>query len=233
METYPENTLMGLEAALQCGAAYVEFDVQSTADGVLVVFHDVALERVTGAMGDLFDMSFDALQSIRVSEPERFKKNQFNEPIPALTDVVDLLLRYPKATAFVEIKYESVYQFGIETICEQLLKDIKPIAQHAVVISFHKEAIQYIKENSAFKTGYVLEKYDAEHHEHAQALNPDYLIVNYTKLIKGELPWAGDWQWMLYDITTPECCLEYANDVAFIETRNICQLLKHPLLIQQ
>jgi len=230
METYPENTLIGLEAALQCGATYIEFDVQSTADAVLVVFHDVALARVTGVTGNLFDTSFDALKSIRVSEPGRFQKNQFSEPIPTLTNVVDLLLRYPKATAFVEIKDESVHQFGVEIICKQLLKDIKPIARQSVVISFHKEAIQYIKDNSAFKTGYVLEKYDAEHHEYAQALNPDYLIVNHTKLIKDESPWAGGWEWMLYDITTPELCLKYANDVAFIETRDVCRLLRHPLL---
>ncbi len=233
METYPENTLIGLEAALQCGAVYVEFDVQSTADGVLVVFHDVELERVTGVPGSLFEMPFDALKSIRVSEPDRFQKNEFSEPIPALTDVVDLLLRYPKATAFVEIKDESVNQFGVETICEQLLREIKPIQQQSVVISFHKEAIQYIKDNSAFKTGYVLEKYDAQYHEYAQALNPDYLIVNHTKLIEGKAPWVGGWKWMLYDIADPKRCLEYANDAALIETRDICKLLKHPLFTQK
>jgi len=233
METYPENTLVGLEAALQCGAAYVEFDVQSTVDGVLVVFHDVELERVTGVAGNLFEMQYESLSSIRVNELDRFPKGEFSEPIPALNDVVDLLLRYPKATAFVEIKDESVDQFGIETICEQLLKEIQPIQQQSVVISFHKEAIQYVKNSSAFKTGYVLEKYDARHYEYAQELNPDYLIVNHTKLIKDEAPWPGDWQWMLYDITDPKLCSDYANDVSLIETRDICSMLKHPLFAQK
>ncbi len=47
-EQYPENTLVGLEAALKSGACYVEFDVQSTADNKFVVIHDVELERTTG-----------------------------------------------------------------------------------------------------------------------------------------------------------------------------------------
>jgi glycerophosphoryl diester phosphodiesterase len=229
METYPENTLLGIEAALQCGATYVEFDVQSTADGVLVVFHDVELERVTGVVGNLFKMQYESLNSIRVSEPGRFAKDKFSEPISTLKDVVNLLLRYPEATAFVEIKNETVDQFGVEKICSQLLKEIQPIQQQSVVISFHKDAIQYTKDNSAFKTGYVLEKYDAQYYAHAQALSPDYLIVNHTKLIEGEAPWAGQWEWMLYDITDPELCLKYANEVSFIETRDICSMLKQPM----
>ena len=233
METYPENTLVGLEAALKCGATYIEFDVQSTADAVLVVLHDVELERVTGVVGNLFEMPFNLLESICVCEPDRFQKDEFSEPIPRLADIVALLQRYPKATAFVEIKDESVNRFGIEVICEQLLKEIKPIQQQSVVISFHREAIQYIKENSEFKTGYVLEKYDAQHHEFARELNPDFLIVNHTKLNKGKAPWAGSWEWMLYDITDPELCLEYAKDVSFIETRDVCSLLNHPLMAQK
>jgi len=233
MESYPENTLIGLEAALQCGASYIEFDVQSTMDGVLVVFHDVELKRVTGVAGNLFEMQFDALGSVRVSEPERFPMRTFCEPVPTLIDVVDLLQRYPDATAFVEIKDESVDRFGVDVVCKQLLKEIEPIQQQAVVISFHKEAIRCVKDNSPFKTGYVLERYDVQHHGFAQQLKPDYLIVNHTKLNKGEAPWAGDWEWMLYDITDPELCCEYAKYVALIETRDICSMLKHPLFAKK
>lgn len=233
MENYPENSLLALEAALKCGALNVEFDVQSTADGVLVVFHDVELERVTGVAGSLFELQFEALKTIRVSEPDRFQKNEFSEPVPTLKDVVDLFLHYPDVTAFVEIKTESVNQFGVEIICKQLLMEIQPIKQQAVVISFSKEAVQYIKEKSSFKTGYVLEKYDQQHYDIAQQLKPDYLIINHTKLIKGKPPWAGDWKWMLYDIASPELCYEYVNQVALIETRDICGMLKHPLFSQQ
>ncbi|MDX2479941.1 MAG: glycerophosphodiester phosphodiesterase family protein [Desulfuromusa sp.] len=43
----PENTLMALEKARSCGADLWETDVQETADGELVLFHDHTLERTT------------------------------------------------------------------------------------------------------------------------------------------------------------------------------------------
>ena len=65
METYPENTLIGLEAALQCGASYIEFDVQCSADGTLIVLHDDTLQRTCGVSGNVFEMSWEELQNIR------------------------------------------------------------------------------------------------------------------------------------------------------------------------
>ena len=59
MESYPENTLISLESALLCGANYIEFDVQCTADGELIVFHDTELLRTTGIQGNLFEMSYE------------------------------------------------------------------------------------------------------------------------------------------------------------------------------
>ncbi|MCD6581985.1 MAG: glycerophosphodiester phosphodiesterase [Desulfuromusa sp.] len=43
----PENTLLALEKSLDCGADLWEMDVQATADGELVLFHDHTLERTT------------------------------------------------------------------------------------------------------------------------------------------------------------------------------------------
>ena len=36
-----ENTLPAFERAIELGADYVEFDVQASSDGALVVFHDL------------------------------------------------------------------------------------------------------------------------------------------------------------------------------------------------
>ena len=47
----PENTLAGLLAGVQAGADGVEFDVQRTKDGHLVLFHDDNLARITGVRG--------------------------------------------------------------------------------------------------------------------------------------------------------------------------------------
>ncbi len=46
----PENTLLALEKARLCGADLWETDVQVTADGELVLFHDHTLERTTDVL---------------------------------------------------------------------------------------------------------------------------------------------------------------------------------------
>ena len=49
---YPENTLIGIEAAIQAGARYVEVDVQLAADKTPILFHDRNLKRVCGVQGE-------------------------------------------------------------------------------------------------------------------------------------------------------------------------------------
>jgi glycerophosphoryl diester phosphodiesterase len=50
----PENTLAGMRAGMNAGADGVEFDVQRTSDGHLVVFHDDDLKRICGVGGPQF-----------------------------------------------------------------------------------------------------------------------------------------------------------------------------------
>jgi glycerophosphoryl diester phosphodiesterase len=48
-----ENTVPAFERAIAVGADFVELDVQVSADGALVVFHDVDLDRLTPLRGPL------------------------------------------------------------------------------------------------------------------------------------------------------------------------------------
>jgi glycerophosphoryl diester phosphodiesterase len=53
----PENTLPALLLAAEQGATYVEYDLQPTKDGVLVLLHDETLERTTD-VEDVFPQRF-------------------------------------------------------------------------------------------------------------------------------------------------------------------------------
>ncbi len=232
MENYPENTLAALEAALQCGACYIEFDVQCTADGEFVVIHDAELERTTGVKGNLFEMTYQQLENIRAHEPARFAQAFYNERIPSLNDVIRLLQRYPKANAFVEIKEETLKQFGTESIMPALLKQLAIIHSQCRIISFDYDAINYVKKHSDYLTGWVLHGYNKNSYQQASTLKPDYLITNYRKLPANEQPWQGSWQWVVYDIADPELAIHYSNlNIPLVESFNICSMLKHPVLM--
>ena len=61
----PENSLPAFELAVKNGFA-IEMDVQASKDGVLVVFHDDTLKRMTGAEGKLSDYTFEQLRELRL-----------------------------------------------------------------------------------------------------------------------------------------------------------------------
>lgn len=60
----PTNTLYALKTALQNGADMLEFDVQSSQDGILVVHHDETVDRVTNGSGRLVDMTLAELKQL-------------------------------------------------------------------------------------------------------------------------------------------------------------------------
>lgn len=65
-------------AAVDLGYRYVETDVHTTADGVLLAFHDHTLDRVTDRTGMLSELPYSVVRQARVGD----------EPIPRLEDVL-------------------------------------------------------------------------------------------------------------------------------------------------
>ena len=60
----PENTFAALTLAGALGADGVEYDVQLSADGHPVVFHDTSLERTTGATRRVLDLPLSELERL-------------------------------------------------------------------------------------------------------------------------------------------------------------------------
>jgi glycerophosphoryl diester phosphodiesterase len=102
----PENTLASFASALEVGAEIVEFDVQLTRDGHVVVIHDPAVDRTTNGTGRVQDLSLAELRRLSAGYPERFGDTYRGEKIPTLAEVLGLIR--DRATGMIEIKYDSV-----------------------------------------------------------------------------------------------------------------------------
>lgn len=85
----PESTIPGFRHAIAIGLQAVEFDVQLTADGHVVVIHDDTVDRTTSGTGSVASHTLAALQALdaRAQFPE------WPEPcrVPALADVFDVV----------------------------------------------------------------------------------------------------------------------------------------------
>lgn len=91
-----ENTLPAFQACVDLGYRYLETDVQITADGTLVAFHDATLERVTDRTGRVDALPWSELADARIGG---------REPIMRLED---LLGAWPDVKFNLDIKAAGV-----------------------------------------------------------------------------------------------------------------------------
>ncbi len=97
----PENTLSSFERALARGAAILESDLQTSADGVPVLFHDATLERTTDGAGRVSEHPLVELRRLDAAHHFRpadgAERSRSSEPplrrrgyrIPSLEEALD------------------------------------------------------------------------------------------------------------------------------------------------
>ncbi len=91
----PENTMPAFAHAVGLGYRYLETDVHVTADGVLVAFHDDALDRVTDHVGRIDQLPWSVVREAKVDG---------REPIPLLED---LLGAFPDVRVNIDPKHDE------------------------------------------------------------------------------------------------------------------------------
>jgi glycerophosphoryl diester phosphodiesterase len=89
---HPENSWRAFEHAVGLGYSYLETDLQATADGVLVAFHDRTLDRVTDRVGRIAQLPHREVMAARIGGAD---------PIPVLED---LLGAWPEARFNLDVK---------------------------------------------------------------------------------------------------------------------------------
>lgn len=229
---YPENTLIGAAAALAAGAQFIEVDVQLSADGVPVLYHDAELLRVSGREGRIHDLPLTAVRELEAWEPARFGERFRGTRIPTLAAFTELLLRYPDARAFVEIKADSLAHFDADRVAGAVLAALKFGRTQVIPISFAPEVLARVRVRSQFPVGWVLPAWNENTEQVARALAPEYLFCAARRLpLLKRRVWQGGWTWTAYVANTPAAALKLAaRGMALVETDDIGAMLKSPKL---
>ncbi|MDI1312749.1 glycerophosphodiester phosphodiesterase family protein [Prosthecobacter sp.] len=64
MGTHPENTIPALVEAVRLGAHMIEFDIQFTKDGALILMHDATVDRTTNGKGKVSDLTLAEIKAL-------------------------------------------------------------------------------------------------------------------------------------------------------------------------
>lgn len=224
---YPENTLPALQAAVDAGARWLEFDVQLSADRVPVLLHDTTLERTAGRADSVFELSAQQLSAVAVGEPMRFGDRFSGVTVPTLADVVAWMATQPQVQAFVEIKTESLQRFGSEGVLVEVLRVLEPVRGRYVLISYDDAFLSLARQTVPMRIGWVAAEWNADYAQRARKLAPDFLFTNHTRLPPEPQPlWPGPWQWVVYEVTDPAQALALAaRGIACVESMAVGELL--------
>jgi glycerophosphoryl diester phosphodiesterase len=161
----PENTLAAAGAAADLGIAWVETDVQRTADGELVLMHDATLARTTNAE-ELFPdrapwnvADFTAEEIAQLDAGSWFGEEFAGEPVPTLAGFLAGLEENGQRL-LLELKQPQLYPGIEEEVLAELdaegwLDEHTP-GQRLVVQSFEEDAVRAVHALApAVKTGFL------------------------------------------------------------------------------
>jgi len=189
---YPENTLVAFRAALEAGAAYLEVDLQLSADGTAFVHHDWDTLRTCGVPGVVGDQPAAQLSGLRAGFKDRFGEEFEDEPLPSLTDLCELLRGWPDVTVFLEIKPHSVERFGADAVLDAILPHAESLGERAVLLSFSTEVLMRARERSPLHRGVACERHADLESDLVQAIDPRHVFCDVNELPEtGPLAIAG------------------------------------------
>jgi len=138
----PENTLSAFQSAVEIGAALVEFDVQLTRDGHVVVIHDPTVDRTTSGRGSVGEMTLAELRKLSAGYPARFGSEYLGERIPTLPEALSFLRG--RVRAMVEIKADSVTDDDLGGIEARTIEEVRRqgMAADLALVSFDTRALR-------------------------------------------------------------------------------------------
>ncbi len=128
----PENSIASLQAAIRLGCAGSEFDIQSTADGKLVIYHDPTYQGIGIERSRYTDLLKYPLQN--------------GEPLPTFENYLKAGITQQKTRLFAEIKPSVIDKVHVLDLAKRMVEEVwRQQAQAWVIyISFDYDALMEV-----------------------------------------------------------------------------------------
>lgn len=141
----PENTLPAFKKAAELeGITGIEFNVQLTNDGEIVVIHDERVDRTTDGTGNVCDYTLAELKKLSITGDDSYR-------IPTLREVLELLKPYCVNKGLrlnIELKNSVVRYRGMEQKVIDMVSEYG-IESYVVYSSFNHDSIGLVRQLKA------------------------------------------------------------------------------------
>ncbi len=175
----PENTLFAFQKAIEWGVHSLEFDLQISADGVPVIFHDQTLNRLTQTEGTIREKSLAQLQQLSIKTEQNITDE--TQTLPTLEEALPLLKRVPHFLYF-DIKNHAQWRDS-EIQSFVLFLQRSGLQKKSILTSFNEDFLtRCLFSDSKLKIGYFLTHaadYQQQFHK-AKAINKGCLSCHYS-----------------------------------------------------
>lgn len=178
--TFPENTRVSVQAAIDMGLKWVEIDVQPTKDNVLIVCHDHTINRCSNGKGRVDAYTLEELREFDFGG--WFNAKFSGEPIMTLQELLELAAASDLGLN-IEVKVDK---HDVAHVASQLKAqlDQSPLAQEKILLSsFSHDIIRELHQHcSGYKLGVLSERLSAKDKAVLKEVNAFSANLNYRWL---------------------------------------------------
>jgi glycerophosphoryl diester phosphodiesterase len=139
----PENTISSFEKAIEMKALIIETDVHQTKDSVVVIMHDLSVDRATNGKGLIKDISSSDFKQLSIKQ----QKTVLKENPPTLEEAIIAI--NGRCKLLIELKKGNSYYPNIEKHILDLIAKYNAQNWISTIHSFEKEPlINFAKRDS-------------------------------------------------------------------------------------
>ncbi|EHW0625474.1 glycerophosphoryl diester phosphodiesterase [Vibrio vulnificus] len=175
--SYPENTRVSVQAAIDLGLSWVEIDVQPTKDNVLVVCHDHTIDRCSNGKGRVDAYSLKELQAFDFGG--WFDEAFAGEQIMTLESLLNLAAEYDLGLN-IEVKVDNHDVRKVALNLKNLL-DKSPLTADKILLSSfsHDIILQLHQHCPGYKLGVLSKRLSQRDRQVLKEVNAFSCNLNY------------------------------------------------------